>query len=262
MKNKVVLRTIAAVLVAAALMIGMTGCDMETRLKLIKGFDEVGIWLEGGQWRDYVISMIDVEYTALEDGDTVAEEVKETASVVMEVYEGFWKTATVYVTNDCRILVACSGGGLWYTLTPAVDTVLICAAFAEGVSHEKDTDSICTMVTGTQESQEPATEKVHLDFSDVQIREGYYITEINNICEQVYFDDDLFEVVLDYVENIEFQVTSDVPDEEYFSGAVVIAYYASDIPSSTNTVILLDGNHRAWVYDMAEGRWMREDQKG
>lgn len=132
MRNKVILRTIAAVLVAVAVMIGMTGCDMETRLKLVKGFDEGGILLEGGQWRDYVLSMIDVEYTALEDGDTVAEEVKEAASVVMEVYEGFGMTATVYVTNDCRILVVCSGGGLWYTQTPAVDTVLICAAFAEG----------------------------------------------------------------------------------------------------------------------------------
>ena len=205
--------------------------------------------------------MLDTNYTALDRGDPAVAEVKVSASVVLVVYEGQHEVATVYVTDGCRVLVEESDGELWYAMTPGVDTVLICAEFAEGVSHEKDTDSICTMVTGTQESQETAAEKVHLDFSDVQIREGYYITEINNICEQVYFDDDLFEVVLDYVENIEFQTTSDVPDEKCFMGAVVISYYTSDIQLSSNTVIFLDGNHRAWVYDVEEGRWMRETEK-
>ena len=132
MKNKNVVRMIAAALLLVAVMMVLAGCDTETHLKLVKGFDEGGLWLEDGQWRDYVISMIDVEYTELADGDSAAEEVREAASVVMEVYEGLWMTATVYVTNDCRILVEGSDGGLWYAQTPAVDTVLICAAFAEG----------------------------------------------------------------------------------------------------------------------------------
>ena len=264
MRNKVILRTIAAVLAAVAVMAMSVGCgeDAKTRLKLERGLVGGGVWQEEEASVEYVLSMLDTDYTALDRGDPAVAEVKVSASVVLVVYEGRHEVATVYVTDGCRVLVEESDGGLWYAMTPGVDTVLICAEFAEGVSHEKDTDSICTMVTGTQESQETAAEKVHLDFSDVQIREGYYITEINNICEQVYFDDDLFEVVLDYVENIEFQTTSDVPDEECFVGAVVISYYASDIPLSSNTVIFWDGNHRAWVYDMAEGRWMREDQKG
>ncbi len=132
MKNKNGMRLIAAILLAVAVMAVLAGCDTETHLKLVKGFDEGGLWLEDGQWRDYVISMIDVEYMALATDDSAAEEVKEAASVVMEVYEGLWMTATVYVTNDCRILVEGSGGGHWYAQTPAVDTVLICVAFAAG----------------------------------------------------------------------------------------------------------------------------------
>lgn len=264
MRNKVVLKVIAAVLAAVAVMAMSVGCGeaAKTRLKLEKGLVGGGVWQEEEASVEYVISMLDTDYTALDRGDPAAEEVKASASVVLVVYEGQHEVATVYVTDWCRVLVEESDGGLWYAMTPGVDTVLICAAFGEGVSHEKDTDSICTMVTGTQEFQETAAEKVHLDFSDVQIREGYYITEINNICEQIYFTEEQLEVVLDFVENIEFQVTSDVPDEECFSGAVVISYYASDIPLSSNTVIFWDENHRAWVYDMAEGRWMREDQKG
>jgi hypothetical protein len=263
MKNKVVLRTIAAALAAVAVLVMSVGCGEaeRTRLKLERGLVGGGVWQEEKASVEYVLSMLDTEYVGLDRGDPAVAEVKASASVVLAVYEAQHEVATVYVTDGCRILVEESDGGLWYAVTPGVDTVLICAEFAEGVSHEKDTDPICTMVTGTQESQETAAEKVYLDFSDVQIMEGYYITEINNICEQVYFDDDLFEVVLDYVENIEFQVTSDVPDEECFSGTVVISYCASDIPLGSNTVIFWDENHRAWVYDMEEGRWMCETEK-
>ena len=133
MKNKNGMRMIAAALLAVAVMAMMQGCVVcGNSIELAKGHDEHGLWLEEGKWYDYVISMIDVEYTALVDGDSAAEEVKEAASVVMGVYEGLRMTATVYVTNDCRILVEGSDGGLWYAHTPAVDTVLICAAFAEG----------------------------------------------------------------------------------------------------------------------------------
>ena len=195
-------------------------------------------WLGGEQLEKVLTELADTEFTEAEEAPD----------------EGALRAALVIATNEEQITVQYDENlrawvfyeGRW----------LICAAFAEGVSHEKDTDSICTMVTGTQESQETAAEKVHLDFSDVQIREGYYITEIKKICEQVYFDEDLFEVVLDYVENIEFQTTSDVPDKECFVGAVVISYYDSDIPLSSNTEIFWDENHRAWVF--YEGRWLCE----
>ena len=132
MKNKKIIMTVAVVLLVSALLTVLVGCDTETRLNLVKGFDEDGLWLECGKWRDYVISMIDVEYTELADSDPIVGEVKEDASVVLGVYEGPKLTATAHVTNDCRILVEDVNGGLWFAHTPAVDTVLICAAFTEG----------------------------------------------------------------------------------------------------------------------------------
>ena len=76
-----------------------------------------------------VLSMLDTEYVGLDRGDPAVAEVKASASVMLVVYEGQHEEATVYVTDGCRVLVEESDGGLWYAVTPGVDTVLICAEF-------------------------------------------------------------------------------------------------------------------------------------
>ena len=116
MRNKVVLRAIAAALAAVAVMVMSVGCGeaAKTRLKAV----------------EYVLSMLDTEYVGLDRGDPAVAEVKASASVVLTVYEGQHEAATVYVTDGCRVLVEESDGGLWYAMTPGVDTVLICAEFA------------------------------------------------------------------------------------------------------------------------------------
>ena len=143
MRNKVVLKTIAAVLVAVAVMTMSVGCGeaAKTRLKLERGLVGGGVWQEEAASVEYVLSMLDTEYVGLDRGDPAAEEVKVSASVVLVVYEGQRVVATVYVTDGCRVLVEESDGGLWYAMTPGVDTVLICAEFAgggDGRETEKD----------------------------------------------------------------------------------------------------------------------------
>ena len=132
MRNKVVLRAIAAVLAAVAVMAMSVGCGeaAKTRLKLERGLVGGGVWQEEAASVEYVFSMLDTEYVGLDRGDPAAEEVKASASVVLVVYEGQHEVATVYVTDGCRVLVEETDGGLWYAVTPAVDTVLICAEFA------------------------------------------------------------------------------------------------------------------------------------
>lgn len=134
MRNNVILKIIAAVLAAIAVMTMSVGCGeaAKTRLKLERGLVGGDVWQEEGASVEYVLSMLDTDYTALDRGDPTVAEVKASASVVLAVYEGQHEVATVYVTDGCRVLVEESDGGLWYTQTPAVDTVLICAAFAEG----------------------------------------------------------------------------------------------------------------------------------
>lgn len=134
MRNKVVLKTIAAVLVAVAVMAMSVGCGeaAKTRLKLERGLVGGGVWQEEEESVEYVLSMLDTEYVGLDRGDPAAEEVKASASVVLIVYEGQHEVATVYVTDGCRVLVEESDGGMWYAMTPGVDTVLICAAFDTG----------------------------------------------------------------------------------------------------------------------------------
>ena len=132
MRNKVVLRAIAAVLATVAVMAMIVGCGeaTRTRLKLEKGLVGGGVWQEEKASVESVLSMLDTDYTALDRGDPAAAEVKASASVVLTVYEGQHEVATVYVTDGCRVLVEAPDGGLWYAVTPGVDTVLICAEFA------------------------------------------------------------------------------------------------------------------------------------
>lgn len=132
MRNKVVWKTIAAVLAAVAVMAMSVGCGEaeRTRLKLEKGLVGGDVWQEEEASVEYVLSMLDTDYTALDRGNPTVAEVKSSASVVLTVYEGQHDVATVYVTDGCRVLVEESDGGLWYAVTPGVDTVLICAEFA------------------------------------------------------------------------------------------------------------------------------------
>lgn len=140
MRNKVILRTIAAVLAAVAVMAMSVGCGEaeRTRLKLEKGLVGGGVWQEEEASVEYVLSMLDTDYTALNRGDPTVAEVKASASVVLVVYEGQHEVATVYVTDGCRVLVEVPDGGLWYAMTSGVDTVLICAEFAGGGGERED----------------------------------------------------------------------------------------------------------------------------
>ena len=143
MRNKIIIRTVAAVLVAVVAMAMSVGCGeaTRTRLKLEKGLVGGGVWQEEESSVEYVLSMLDTDYTALDRGDPTVAEVKASASVVLVVYEGQHEVATVYVTDGCRVLVEEPDGGLWYAMTPGVDTVLICAEFAvggDGREAEKD----------------------------------------------------------------------------------------------------------------------------
>jgi hypothetical protein len=134
MRNKVVFRAIAAALAAVVVMAMSVGCGeaAKTRLKLERGLVGGGVWQEEEASVEYVLSMLDTEYVGLDREDPAVAEVKASASVVLVVYEGQHEVATVYVTDGCRILVEESDGGLWYAMTPGVDTVLICAEFAGG----------------------------------------------------------------------------------------------------------------------------------
>ena len=138
MRNKVVWKTIAAVLAAVAVLVMSVGCGeaTRTRLKLERGLVGGGVWQEEEASVENVLSMLDTDYTALDRGDPAVAEVKASASVVLTVYEGQHEVATVYVTDGCRVLVEESDGGLWYAMTPGVDTVLICAEFAGGERRE------------------------------------------------------------------------------------------------------------------------------
>ena len=139
MRNKI-LRTIAAVLAAVAVMTTSVGCGEaeRTRLRLERGLVGGGGWQAEEASVEYVLSMLDTDYTALDRGDPTVAEVKASASVVLVVYEGQHEVATVYVTDGCRVLVEEPDGGLWYAQTPAVDTVLICAEFAGGGDERED----------------------------------------------------------------------------------------------------------------------------
>jgi len=140
MRNNVILKIIAAVLVAVAVMATSVGCGEaeRTRLKLERGLVGGDVWQEEKASVEYVLSMLDTDYTAMDRGDPAVAEVKASASVVLVVYESQHEVATVYVTDGCRVLVEESDGGLWYAMTPGVDTVLICAEFAEGGERRED----------------------------------------------------------------------------------------------------------------------------
>ncbi len=61
--------------------------------------------------------------------DERAVAVLDEASVVLEFYAGDELCGMAWVTNGCEVVVIIEGGGVWYTQTPAVDTVLITAEF-------------------------------------------------------------------------------------------------------------------------------------
>lgn len=101
-----------------------------TRIKLVEGLTIWNVDMVRPEGIEYILSMLDVDtYEPVDSEDERALEVYNKASTVLEFFAGDELYGTAFVTNGCEVVVLIDGGGVWYTQTPAVDTVLITAEF-------------------------------------------------------------------------------------------------------------------------------------
>ena len=143
-------------LVAASLVLALTGCGKAggetpplrtqgteapapgeiTRIKLAEGLTIRNVDMVRPEGIEYILSMLDVDtYELVDPEHERAVAVLDEASVELELYAGEELYGMAWVTNGCEVVVIIEGGGVWYTQTPAVDTVLITAEF--GRDYEK-----------------------------------------------------------------------------------------------------------------------------
>lgn len=103
-----------------------------TRMVLVEGLTLRDVEMTRPEGIEYILTMLDVDtYEAVADDDTEAADIIDRADVIIECYSGSELYGTVWVTNGCRVCVMIEGGGIYRTLTPAVDTVLINAEFGK-----------------------------------------------------------------------------------------------------------------------------------
>ena len=146
-----VLGMVGALLIAASIALALTGCgkaggaspspteDMETeapapgeitRIRLAEGLTIRNVDMVRPEGIEYILSMLDVDtYELVDPEHERAAAVLDEASTILEFYTGDELYGMAWVTDTCEVVVIVEGGGVWYTQTQAVDTVLICAEF-------------------------------------------------------------------------------------------------------------------------------------
>lgn len=101
-----------------------------TRIKLAEGLTIRNVDMVRPEGIEYILSMLDVDtYELVDPEHERAVAVMNEAAVILEFYAGDELYGMAWVTNPCEVVVIIEGGGVWYTQTPAVDTVLITAEF-------------------------------------------------------------------------------------------------------------------------------------
>ncbi len=101
-----------------------------TRIRLAEGLTIRDVDMVRPEGIEYILGMLDVDtYELVDPEHERAVAVLDEASVVLEFYAGDELCGMAWVTDPCEVVVIIEGGGVWYTQTPAVDTVLITAEF-------------------------------------------------------------------------------------------------------------------------------------
>jgi len=107
-----------------------------TRIKLAEGLTIRNVDMVRPEGIEYILSMLDVDtYELVDPEHERAVAVLDEASVELEFYAGEELYGMAWVTNGCEVVVIIEGGGVWYTVSSSVDTVLITAEF--GRDYEK-----------------------------------------------------------------------------------------------------------------------------
>lgn len=101
-----------------------------TRIKLAEGLTIRNVDMVRPEGIEYILSMLDVDtYELVDPEHERAVAVLDEASVELEFYAGDELYGMAWVTDGCEVVVIIEGGGVWYTVTSKVDTVLITAEF-------------------------------------------------------------------------------------------------------------------------------------
>lgn len=107
-----------------------------TRIKLVEGLTIKDVDMVRPEGIEYILSMLDVDtYELVDPEHERAVAAMNEASTILEFYTEDELYGMAWVTDTCEVVVIVEGGGVWYTQTPAVDTVLITAEF--GRDYEK-----------------------------------------------------------------------------------------------------------------------------
>lgn len=101
-----------------------------TRIKLAEGLTIRNVDMVRPEGIEHILSMLDVDtYELVDPEHERAVAVLDEASVELEFYAGEELYGMAWVTDGCEVVVIIEGGGVWYTVTSKVDTVLITAEF-------------------------------------------------------------------------------------------------------------------------------------
>lgn len=104
-----------------------------TRIKLVEGLTLRDVDMVRPEGIEYILGMLNVDtYEPVDPEHERAVAVLDEASVVLEFYAGDFLNelyGAAWVTDGCEVVVIIEGGGVWYTRTASVDTVLITAEF-------------------------------------------------------------------------------------------------------------------------------------
>ena len=101
-----------------------------TRVRLVEGLTIRNVDMVIPERIEYILSMLDVDtYELVNPEHERAVDVTNEASTILEFYTEDELCGIAWVTDTCEVVVIVEGGGVWYTQTSAVDTVLITAEF-------------------------------------------------------------------------------------------------------------------------------------
>ncbi len=101
-----------------------------TRIKLAEGLTLRNVDMVRPEGIESILGMLDVDtYELVDPEHERAVAVLDEASVELEFYAGDELYGMAWVTDGCEVVVIIEGGGVWYTVTSKVDTVLITAEF-------------------------------------------------------------------------------------------------------------------------------------
>ena len=107
-----------------------------TRIRLAEGLTIRNVDMVRPEGIEYILSMLDVDtYELVDPEHERAVAVLDEASVELEFYAGNELIGMAWVTDTCEVVVLIEGGGVWYTVTSKVDTVLITAEFGRRLTE-------------------------------------------------------------------------------------------------------------------------------